>query len=984
MEPRARAGGPNERTTNSEVGLEATVYASGAATPTVAEEIEVAGRVGRYVMIERVGAGAMGVVYAAYDPELDRKVAIKLIKPDRRDEDMQKRLVREAQAMARLSHPNVVHVHDVGRHGDRVFIAMEFVRGRPLGSWLRLASSPRPWRETVELFIQAGRGLAAAHAVGLVHRDFKPDNILLDERDVPKVTDFGLARSAAEQGPGEEETSRADAGGRAGATAGARPELDSLSLTRTGAVIGTPAYMAPEQHMGQIADARSDQFSFCVSLYEALYGARPFTGDTVYETVDAVLGGRVASPPRSAVVPRWLRQIVVRGLAREPAERWPSMTALLDALTSASRPRRWPWVVGLVVAAGAGLASLGLALWSPEERDPCGQEVAALADVWNDARAQAIERAFASTGARYAADSWTRARGRLDDYGEAWSARRRASCESARAGEGDATLRALGRGCLDRRLEELDALLEVFAAADEGVARRAISATEALTPVFTCSEEHVRRGALDRDEPASAAELGAARRELSRVHAARIAGRSREVEPVCAALVARSAALGVASLRAEVSLEHGALLRALGRHAEAEQALLEAWWTAEASGHDLVAFDAALELVTVIGSMRSRPGEGLVWHRNAEAVLARMGGGDAARAELALRRANLEMSRARYVEARALYELAIEITGRAGAASDLTVATALAGLGRVQVALGEHEAAVRSHARAIEVREQLLGPAHPLLARSHYNFGKALLINGRAAEAEARFRQAIEIKQRAFGVDAPVLAGDLLALGTTLMDQLEYDEALERFERALALETARERGDTKLKGSIHSNIGELLRRRGELRAARSHLTRALEIRESRLGERDPRIAYPLLGIARVDLAESSYDHAYARLSRALQLREEGLGAGNFRVAAPLCLLAEVHLARGELDRARAALERALPLVEAVDGERRQLGECRFTMARSLAADGAPAARVHAVAKAALTAFSEAAENTDKQRERVERWLTQRDVSSRAP
>ncbi|MCA9717773.1 MAG: serine/threonine protein kinase, partial [Myxococcales bacterium] len=288
----------------SEEAFEVTVAAPSRADARADDELR--GRVGRYVMIERVGAGAMGVVYSAYDPELDRKVAIKLLQPGSDDEALQLRLVREAQAMARLSHPNVVHVHDVGRHGDRVFIAMEFVRGRSLGSWLRFAVAPRPWRETLELFVQAGRGLRAAHDVGLVHRDFKPDNILIDDLGTPKVTDFGLARSAdASASPG------ADAATRVTAREPVEPvELEELALTRTGALVGTPAYMAPEQHLGETADARSDQFSYCVSLYEALYGARPFTGDTVYETVDAVLSGQVASPPRSAAVPRWLRQVV--------------------------------------------------------------------------------------------------------------------------------------------------------------------------------------------------------------------------------------------------------------------------------------------------------------------------------------------------------------------------------------------------------------------------------------------------------------------------------------------------------------------------------------------------------------------------------------------------------------------------------------------------------------------------------------------------
>jgi len=275
---------------------------------------------GRYLILERLGAGGMGVVFLAYDPELDRKLALKLLHPGPAAHAgrARARLLREAQAMARLTHPNVVAVHDVGTFGGQVFVAMDFVPGQTLGAWL---ATRRPdWRAALKLFAQAGAGLAAAHAAGIVHRDFKPDNVLVGDDGRVCVTDFGLARTGT--------------GTEASGVMPASPRDDagpSVALTQAGAVMGTPAYMAPEQYHGESADARADQFSFCVALWEAIYGRRPFAGETLLELAQAVTMGEVQAPGRAAA-PTWLRRTLERGLAVDPAARWPSMSALLAEL----------------------------------------------------------------------------------------------------------------------------------------------------------------------------------------------------------------------------------------------------------------------------------------------------------------------------------------------------------------------------------------------------------------------------------------------------------------------------------------------------------------------------------------------------------------------------------------------------------------------------------------------------------------------------
>ncbi|MEM6991923.1 MAG: serine/threonine-protein kinase, partial [Myxococcota bacterium] len=280
------------------------------------------------MIVSSVGIGGMGVVYAAYDPELDRKVALKLLRGDviRNRNTARTRFVREAKAMARLTQPNVITVFDAGSDDDDdVFLAMEYVQGETLGSWVRRGQ--RPWQEVVDKFVKAGRGLAAAHDAMIIHRDFKPDNVLLDDTGRVLVTDFGLARAVDS---GDDESADEGAANQAGA---------ELTLTQTGAVLGTPAYMAPEQRLGLRPDARGDQFSFCVALYEALYGRRPFAGTSAQEIFSAIEAGELSAPLDAAKTPGRFRRILERGLKADPDERYASMHVLLAELEPSQKRR---------------------------------------------------------------------------------------------------------------------------------------------------------------------------------------------------------------------------------------------------------------------------------------------------------------------------------------------------------------------------------------------------------------------------------------------------------------------------------------------------------------------------------------------------------------------------------------------------------------------------------------------------------------------
>jgi serine/threonine protein kinase len=275
----------------------------------------------RFQLLEPLGIGGMGVVYTAFDSKLQRKVAVKRLRElavAGSAERRRARFLREAQLLASLSHPNVLTVHDVGVDPE-LYVVMELVDGWPMSRWISEAT-PRPdWRRILDLYLQAGRGLSAAHQLGVVHRDVKPENILVARNGRVLIGDFGLA-GLAEVASGTPDPSALPTG-----------------LTQTGSVLGTPAYMAPEQHEGKPADALSDQFSFCVSLYESLHGRRPFAGQTAGEIAAAVRNGQ--PPAGGDGIPREVDRVIARGLAVAPARRYPSMDALLSALAEASARR---------------------------------------------------------------------------------------------------------------------------------------------------------------------------------------------------------------------------------------------------------------------------------------------------------------------------------------------------------------------------------------------------------------------------------------------------------------------------------------------------------------------------------------------------------------------------------------------------------------------------------------------------------------------
>ncbi|MEM9492228.1 MAG: serine/threonine-protein kinase, partial [Myxococcota bacterium] len=417
--------------------------------------------VGRYLIIGLLGQGSMGTVYTAYDPELDRKVALKLLRTRRgrsgRQVRARERLEREARALAKLSHPNVVQVYDAGvqqrpgaagddeaqsddGHFD-VFLAMEFVEGVSLQVWQQTPPQPH-WREILRVYIAACRGLSAAHRAGVVHRDIKPSNILIGDDGRVRVADFGLA-AARDRDPSTETLEEMSASeldelmlesSRGSSLSNLEARL-SERLTQTGALMGTPAYMAPEQHLGSTVGPAADQYGICVSLYRALYGVRPFGRGDVADLRQAKLLGAIADPPADSEVPSWIAAVLRRGMASWPDDRYGSMDELIAALEDDPQVRRRARLrrVGLAGAAVliTGLAVFGWLRGGPAQAvDPCAEIAELMSGLWDDSARQRTRTAFRATGLYYAEDTAERVIERLDPYATTWLTTREAQCRA--------------------------------------------------------------------------------------------------------------------------------------------------------------------------------------------------------------------------------------------------------------------------------------------------------------------------------------------------------------------------------------------------------------------------------------------------------------------------------------------------------------------------------------------------------------------------
>jgi eukaryotic-like serine/threonine-protein kinase len=580
-------------------------------------------KVGRYDVLERVGAGGMGVVYRAYDPELHREVALKLLKSSRSsgqaEAKRRKRLLREARAMAQLSHPNVIPVYDVGEYGDGLYVAMEFVLGSNARQWLK-AEKP-PWRRTLGVFRAAGRGLAAAHTAGLVHRDFKPANVLVGDDGRVRVLDFGLARAVVDEPDPEPEVGPA--------FVRFEPEIDahwSETLTADGTILGTPVYMAPEQYAGKPADARSDQYSYCIALFEALYGVLPFANGSVKEQARAKYRGELREAPANSPVPPRLYHVLRRGLSPRPEDRFPTMPDLLRELRTVHEDQEHaptPWRAWTAVGVVVGLTT-GLVLVATLDRlapaplpATCPPADEALAGTWDAPRREATRAAFSASQVAGAEDRFEEMATQLDGRVAAWTELYDRTCAEPPHGPRATRLHRARLACLERHHGDLSAFVDALAQPSAVVVHRAASAVHGLPPLEDCEDELALLAASDRDgsrqERAQALERG-----IARARALRTTGRGSEARVEIDAVIEQAGAEDLRPVTGRALLERAYLHRHNGDLPTAEQDLRAAYFNAVADSQARLAATAAVGLVDVLAAL-GRTDDALAWSEHARA-----------------------------------------------------------------------------------------------------------------------------------------------------------------------------------------------------------------------------------------------------------------------------------------------------------------------------------------------------------------------------
>ncbi len=867
--------------------------------------------IGRYTLLGRLGAGGMGVVYAAYDDQLDRKIAVKVLRAwvAGADSRGRSRLLHEARAMARLSHPNIVTVHEVGAVDDDLFVAMEYVRGQSLDRWLEGpddGAQARPWRSVVEVLAGAGAGLVAAHRAGIVHRDFKPHNAILDDQGVVKVLDFGLARVLG---------TLADEGGTP-------PEpADPSVVTPAGAVVGTPAYLAPEQYRGVPADERSDQFSFFASLYHALYRQLPFSMESSVALADDALHGRVRPPPPESSVPRWLHRAVLVGLRPDPTQRYPSMAAALSAITTDPSARRRRWlsrgVFAVVVAGGSAAAVVGLES-SPQVS--CAQGATAIGKVWGPRARAEVEQGLTASGLPFAHETWERLGPRLDAYAQAWAAARDDACADHRDGNQSAALYDARVACLQRRSTALQAHLELLSQAERATAERALSAAAALPAPAACADVTALLAAVPPpDDPVLAAQVEVQRRQLVRVREHEALGHYAVGIEQARAVVEVARRTEYRPLLAEAMVRLGSLGMEDGPPAEAERVLSEALTHALASAHFDAAAEATAQRIFVRAERLRTPKRAADDVALGSGLVQRLSADDPIRGLYLNNVGAYHIRREDYDAAREVLTRALQTKRQILGADDPDLALTLGNLAIVEQETGRDDQARAYLDEALALAERVLGPHHPMTAELARIRGELLFHTGHLPAARTALLAVLDTLDETAGSGSPLRHAPLTMLGEIALAHRRYADALEWFRRAAALGLSNDGGGAMYRVLEEAGIARAQLGLGDVESGLTTFERAVERAER---EQAPYEAMLRELLGRTLLLHGRAREARAELERGLRLEQAGAGSPSISVASTLEAKGDALRQLGRLDLAEACLAEASMVLERVGGPHR--------------------------------------------------------------
>ncbi len=935
-------------------------------------------KIGRYRIAGRIGSGGMGQVFRGYDPRLERPVAIKVLQGGRAGAAVHldsEALLREARALASVSHPNVVEVFEVGTEAEQVFIAMELVDGTTLGHWV---ADERPsWVEIVRAYLQAGEGLQAAHDAGVVHRDFKPSNALMARDGRVRVLDFGLAEQSA-------------------------PRTGDLLPD---SIAGTPAYMAPECLRGRAATPQSDQFSFCVALWHSLFGGRPFAADTAHGMRRAAEGQRLVRPQKTPV-PKRIIDALVRGLSTKPSDRWPSMSALLGEMRVPVKPKgplravvfATGWI-GWKVAAGAILLAMFPTLG---DADPCEALNSRRDGDWSISRQLATQSAFNrhDRSKQWPAFNET-VKAQMDGLADAYTQ----ACEGRRVGEAriefDSEL-----ACLRRRYLSLAGLVEAAPTADETQLGRIEAAVHHGASEGPCAGV----GPAEVLPPRLVAAVSDADAQLAEVAVLRTEDRYDEAAELLDELATTALQLRYEPLQARIASSRADVERVRGDTQASEEALVSAYQLAVGLADHELAMSASARLTELIGVERSRPLEALEWARHSEAAAQRLGRPEP-QAHLWMVLGNVYFNAGQHEQAAELFRNAAAAMQDDPTRSARERIESLRKLGGVYLHLEMREDARQAFATAMEIAVAEDGPHahnvaalafnrglttvdpaesaalferssriygelwddHPDLGDALYRWGRALADMGRPQDAEEKMRSGIAMLARGIGEAHPYVLDCRTSVVKLLLDQERYEAA---FELAVSVhaDAQAKMGDAHpVTAGARQLVGASLDGLGDVEAARAAFEDA-----ARMSRESPEPDMRMVLRTEASLAEfrarnGEPEAGRAQLEKAASEATEVVGTAHPLWAdlqlRTLALLPEAEGAPDDLERARAALDVLGP-----GAFNRSYAGAMFSVARLEHAHGD---RVAGRAQAeALSARLRQSPRDAPLAAEVERWLTE--------
>lgn len=847
-----------------------------AAGPREDDTADVPELLGRYRVVGLLGRGGMGRVYRALDETLGREVALKLLPTERLRPDRIVALRREARAMARLQHDHVVQVFSIESHAGRDFIAMELVEGSHLGRWL--GNGERTADAILDAFLQAGEGLDAAHEAGVIHRDFKPSNVLVGEHGRIKVGDFGLARTWMSS-PVPETVSQ---------TSGMPARNDEMTFT--GSAVGTPTYMPPEQHRGETADELSDQYAFCVALWYALANRSPFAEANGSEALLAAKEAGPPSLPSRVQVSRAVAAAIERGMEPRPSNRWPSMRALTQAITRGRSRRRWvPWAAALAVAVAVPLA---LDARADSTEATCVPDDAAAQ--WTRMRPDVDAALRAAAGGRSSMPA--RAMERLDAYASAWTQARTDACAAGASEDGETRER-----CVINRGREFIALAQAHREPAGLDPNRVLPALAKLSSVDSCNTE----------DPAPVEAHPGVMMVAAMHRAGRYEGAQKEVE----------ALLRDPSLPAEAHADAQRLLGELQHKAGDSQTALEsltqAYFDAESMRLYDVAFSAAIRIAFIHAEVFRRFDHAQRWLDQARAMIQRAGEPIALRAAFETARGTLADGEGRYDDAEQAFSEAIELHSQASD-DPLAVAAPLNNRASARAARGDYDGAIEDCKLAAALFEAGLGEEHPNVIIALSNLTANL-------HQAARYAEVLEVCDT---LDARVravhsgpheaLAGSLNQRGLALKRLGRLDEAERAFVQSI--EVREELGEQGPHAALAwVNLGSFFLERGQVDDAEPWLVKGRETLERTLGAQHPATAQVLGNVARLRHAQARYEEAVALLDTSISALVATFGTQHPIVASFYFYRAQARREAGDPKAAQVDYESALGIFDAAGG-----------------------------------------------------------------